>query len=175
MSNWDLIQKAITESIKLESTTDSRIIWFDKERKNWKCCVDNRVEKVEFSDWYDGEMDCKIFIYEEKDDLSSSVIKSLQSPCINKICMVRTYSAGVFYGKLVSKNGKEGILENARRVYYWEGAATLSQLANSGTSLPEKCKFPEEVPLVELTEIIEIIPVSIEALKTLNKVKVWKQ
>ena len=41
--------------------------------------------------------------------------------------IVRTYSAGVFAGTLVSRNGKEVVLENARRLWYWAGAASLSQ------------------------------------------------
>ena len=94
---------------------------------------------------------------------------------IGKICMVRTYSAGVFYGKLESLKGKEGVVLDARRVWYWEGAASLSQLATDGTSKPEKCKFPCAVDAVLLSEIIEVIPVTPRALVILNGVPVWKQ
>lgn len=90
------------------------------------------------------------------------------------IYMVRTFSAGVFYGELKNREGKEVVLQNARRVWHWQGAATLSQLAQSGTSSPEKCKFPEPVSEVILTEVIELIPVTDKALKTLNAVGVWK-
>lgn len=90
------------------------------------------------------------------------------------IYMVRTFSAGVFYGELKSREGKEVVLQNARRVWHWQGAATLSQLAQSGTSSPEKCKFPEPVSEVILTEVIELIPVTETALLTLNAVGVWK-
>jgi len=91
------------------------------------------------------------------------------------IMMVRTYSAGVFYGELIERNGKEAILLNARRVWYWDGAATLSQLAQSGTSKPENCKFPESVDQVILTEVIELISVTEIALISLNKVAIWKK
>ena len=91
------------------------------------------------------------------------------------IYMVRTYSAGVFYGELKSREGKEVVLLNARRVWYWEGAASLSQLAQSGTSLPEKCKFPEPVNEVILTEVIELIQITTEALNILNSVPIWKK
>lgn len=90
------------------------------------------------------------------------------------VVMVRTYSAGVFFGELFSRVGKEVTLLNARRVWYWDGAASLSQLAQSGTCRPENCKFPEPVDEVILTEAIEIIPVTEEALETLNNVKIWK-
>ena len=91
------------------------------------------------------------------------------------IVMVRTYSAGVFYGSLVERNGKEVKLYNARRVWYWDGAASLSQLAEQGTSKPENCKFPVAVKEVILTEAIEIIFMTTEAVESLNSVKLWKQ
>jgi hypothetical protein len=90
------------------------------------------------------------------------------------IYMVRTYSAGVFYGGLKERNGKEVTLTNATRVFFWKGASTLSQLAQLGTSNPNECKFPMPVSEVILTEAIELIPVTEEALKTLNLVKIWK-
>jgi hypothetical protein len=90
------------------------------------------------------------------------------------IMMVRTYSAGVFYGELKSREGKEAVILNARRVWYWNGAASLSQLAQSGTSKPNECKFPQVVTEVILTEVIELIPITEEALKTLNSVPIWK-
>ena len=75
-------------------------------------------------------------------------------------CMVRTYSAGVFAGYVESRNGKEAVLRNARRIWYWAGAASLSQLAVDGTSKPDACKFPCPVDKVVLTEVIEIIPIT---------------
>jgi hypothetical protein len=90
-----------------------------------------------------------------------------------KVCMVRTYSAGVFLGEVVSKDGKEVHLKNARRMWYWEGAASLSQLATAGTSAPKKCKFPAAVPDVVLMETIEIIPASEAAIASIAAVPVW--
>ena len=80
-------------------------------------------------------------------------------------CMVRTYSAGVFAGYIESRNGKEVVLRNARRIWMWAGAASLSQLATDGTSNPSKGKFPVEVDKVILTEVIEIIPITEKAKK----------
>ena len=48
---------------------------------------------------------------------------------VGKYVIVRTYSAGVFSGNLKSRNGQEVVLTNARRLWYWAGAASLSQLA----------------------------------------------
>lgn len=89
-------------------------------------------------------------------------------------CIVRTYSAGVFAGYIKERNGKEATLLNARRIWYWAGAASLSQLAVDGTSKPEECKFPCAVPEVILTEVIEIIPISEKAKKSIDGVKVWE-
>ena len=89
-------------------------------------------------------------------------------------CMVRTYSAGVFAGYIESREGKEATLRNARRIWYWDGAASLSQLATDGTSKPENCKFPCPVYSVMLTEVIEIIPITEKAKKSIEGVAVWK-
>jgi hypothetical protein len=91
--------------------------------------------------------------------------------------MVRTYSAGVFAGELDettrSADGKRGIVRNARRMWYWEGAASLSELATRGTSRPKECKFPAIVAEVELMEIIEVIPMAPEAIASIALVPVW--
>lgn len=88
-------------------------------------------------------------------------------------CMVRTYSAGVFAGYIESRDGKEAVLRNARRIWYWDGAASLSELATRGTSKPENCKFPVAVDKVILTEVIEIIPITREAKESIDGVAVW--
>lgn len=92
-----------------------------------------------------------------------------------KYCMVRSYSAGVFAGTVVSKKGKEVHLKDARRIWFWRGAASLSQLATDGTKDPNGCKFPQEVPEVILTEVIEIIPMTPKAKKSISEVPVWKK
>jgi hypothetical protein len=89
--------------------------------------------------------------------------------------IVRTYSAGVFAGYLASRNGQEGVLKQARRIWYWDGAASLSQLAVDGTSKPENCKFPCEVSSITLTQIIEILDVTKKAQESIKAVKIWKQ
>lgn len=93
---------------------------------------------------------------------------------MKKYVIVRTYSAGVFAGTLESREGKEVKLSNARRLWYWAGAASLSQLAVEGTKKPESCKFPCEMPSVELLEAIEIIEVSDKAKDSIAAVPVWQ-
>jgi hypothetical protein len=90
------------------------------------------------------------------------------------VVMVRSRDAGVFYGSLVSKVDAEVNLTNARRVYYWDGAATLSELATRGTSKPENCKFPAPTAGIHaVLGVCEIIPVTAEAKKSLDSVTVW--
>lgn len=89
-------------------------------------------------------------------------------------CMVRTYSAGVFAAYVQSRDGKEATLRHARRIWYWDGAASLSQLAMEGTKKPENCKFPCEVDTVILTEVVEIIPMTEKAKQSIAEVPVWE-
>ena len=92
-----------------------------------------------------------------------------------KYVIVRTYSAGVFAGYLESRNGQEIVLRKARRIWYWDGAASLSQLAEEGTNKPQNCKFPCEVDKVELLNAIEILDVTEKARKSIWGVPIWKQ
>jgi len=89
--------------------------------------------------------------------------------------IVRTYSAGVFVGYLKSLNGKHAIMHSARRVWYWEGANSLSDLATIGTTKPSNCKITASVEIVELTEAIEILSVTTDAMKSIAGVPVWTQ
>lgn len=88
--------------------------------------------------------------------------------------IVRTKNAGVFAGNLVELNGQTGKVENARRLWYWSGAASLSQLSIDGVKFPKDCKFPQEVKWVVLNEIIEILPCTETAIKSIKEVPVWK-
>jgi len=94
---------------------------------------------------------------------------------MSKYSIVRTYSAGVFAGNIKSRKGKEVVLNNARRIWYWDGAASLSQLAVDGTSKPENCKFPAEVKEIILTEVIEILTCTAKAEKSIKSVPVWSK
>lgn len=88
--------------------------------------------------------------------------------------VVRTYSAGVFYGYLADRDGKEVVLKKAKRIWAWYGAASLSQLAVDGVSRPSECKIPTAVEVITLTEAIEIISLTDKAFKSLESVPVWK-
>jgi hypothetical protein len=89
--------------------------------------------------------------------------------------IVRTYSAGVFAGYVEKREGKEVAIRKARRIWYWSGAASLSQLAMEGTSDPGNCKFPCEVDRIVVTEAIEILDCSTKAMKSIQGVPIWKK
>jgi hypothetical protein len=91
-----------------------------------------------------------------------------------KKVIVRTYSAGVFFGTLVSRKGKEATLKGAIRIWYWSGAASLSEIAVSGVKNPGDCKFAVPVPSVTLTEAIEIIDTTKEAQTNIEAVPSWR-
>ncbi len=88
--------------------------------------------------------------------------------------IVRTRYAGVFAGYLVSLEGQTAKMKDARRIWYWSGAASLSQLAIDGTSNPKECKFPAPIN-VELFEVIEILEVTEKAKKSIKGVAIWEQ
>ena len=90
-------------------------------------------------------------------------------------CIVRTYSAGVFAGNIIREEGQEVEMENVRRIWYWDGAASLSQLAVDGTSQPDNCKFPCEVPKIKLKQAIEIIPCTKKSMLSIKGVPEWKK
>jgi hypothetical protein len=96
-------------------------------------------------------------------------------PKKKKYQIVRTYSAGVFAGYVESKIKDQVVMINARRLWYWDGAASLSQLAMEGISAPQNCKFPIAVNRVELMGVIEILDCTDQAKKSIEEVPVWKR
>ena len=99
----------------------------------------------------------------------------IESAFVGRHCIVRTESAGVFAGTVREMESSLAIVTDARRIWYWSGAATLSQLAIDGTSNPAGCKFPEPVPEVLLNAVIEVIPTSVAARESIEGVPVWRE
>ena len=96
---------------------------------------------------------------------------------IGKKVIIRTNRAGVFYGTLNEFDAVNRIAEikDCRRLWYWSGAASLSQLANEGVKNPRGCKFTVIVPVIQVMEVIEIIPCTEEAVRNIGGVWVWKK
>ena len=89
--------------------------------------------------------------------------------------IVRADRAGVFYGQIKERNGSEVVMTDVRRLWYWDGAASLSQLAVNGTVNPSACKFTVVVPEMTILGVIEIIPCTEKAIKSIEGVAVWKR
>ena len=85
--------------------------------------------------------------------------------------IIRTYSAGVFAGYIEKIEENKATIKHARRIWKWVGAFTLSELAMKGVEKPKECKFSCETDLIILFNVIEIIPVTLEAKKILDSVE----
>lgn len=79
---------------------------------------------------------------------------------INEYVLIRTYSAGVHFGKLIQREGKEAVLNESRRIWSWDGAFTLSKVANNGVG---SGKLSETVDNFLVTEVIELMPLTSKA------------
>lgn len=93
---------------------------------------------------------------------------------IGKKVIIRGDRSGVEFGELVEQNGNEVTLKNARRLWYWAGAASLSQLAMDGTKIPQGCKFTVTVSSITIFDAVEIIPCTDKAIKSIEEVDEWK-
>ena len=92
-----------------------------------------------------------------------------------KYVLVRSYAAGCFTGYLKEKKDREVTLKKARRLWYWDGAASLSQLAMEGVKNPSSCKFPCEVDNIIINDVCEVIDVTEESKKSIAGVAIWKK
>lgn len=88
--------------------------------------------------------------------------------------IIRADRAGVFFGQIESRNGDEVTMKNVRRIWRWEGANTLSQLAVDGTQVPDACKFSVVVESMTILGVIEIIPCTEKAAKSISEVPEWR-
>lgn len=88
--------------------------------------------------------------------------------------IIRCDRAGVFYGEIADRNGSEVTIQNCRRLWYWSGAASLSQLATEGVKYPKDCKFTVAVDTLTVLDAIELIPCTDAACASIDGVPVWK-
>ncbi len=93
-----------------------------------------------------------------------------------KYCVIRTYSAGVHIGYVKEfgvKHPQHAKLLNSRRLYNWSGACSLSQVAMDGVG--DGSKIAMEIPEIELTDVIEVIPCSEKSAEFFKVAKAWKK
>ena len=91
-----------------------------------------------------------------------------------KYVVVRGDRSGVFAGVLESQEGQKVVLSQCRRLWYWSGAASISQIAMNGVKTPSQCKFTVTVDSIAILDAIEIIPTTAEAEASIKAVREWK-
>ena len=93
---------------------------------------------------------------------------------IGKKVIIRGDRSGVFFGTLAEKNGREVKLTDCRRLWFWSGAASLSQLAVEGVKNPHNCKFTVTVSEIVILDAIEIIPCTDKAVEVITSTYEWR-
>ena len=88
--------------------------------------------------------------------------------------IIRGDRSGVFFGEIAARDGREVTIRNCRRLWYWSGAASLSQLAAEGVKRPNSCKFTVTVDELVVLDAIEIIPCADAACASIDSVTPWK-
>lgn len=91
-----------------------------------------------------------------------------------KFVIVRCINAGVHFGVLVSTKGRTVKLKDSIRIWYWSGAASLSELAVYGPKTPQSCKFGVPVREITLLEACEIIVCDPAGAKAIKEVPSWR-
>lgn len=92
---------------------------------------------------------------------------------INQKCVFRGDHSGVFFGTLLEQEGQQVLIGNCRRLWYWDGACSLTDIANIGTRCPERCKFTIATESMMITDCIEVLPCTEQAIKVLEGVEAW--
>ena len=88
--------------------------------------------------------------------------------------IVRCAKAGVFFGGIKAREGNVVTMTEVRKLWYWDGAAAVEQLAVDGTKNPGGCKFTVMVPEMVLTGAIQILACTDKAAESLAAVGEWK-
>ena len=89
--------------------------------------------------------------------------------------IIRGAHSGVFFGEVIAQNGREVEIRNCRRLWYWDGAASLSQIANEGVKKPENCKFTVTVARIKVLDAIEILTCTEAAVENIGGVREWRR
>ena len=89
--------------------------------------------------------------------------------------IVRSSQAGVFFGHIAEKRDNEVDMTDVRRLWYWDGAASLSQMAVEGVKAPGNCKFTVTVPSMTILGICEISECSEAAVRSIQGVREWRR
>lgn len=92
----------------------------------------------------------------------------------SKYYIIRGERSGVFFGHIAHREGQEVTIAECRRLWYWAGAASLSQMAAEGVKRPDDCKFTVTVDELVILDAIELIPCTDAAAGNIKAVPVWR-
>lgn len=106
------------------------------------------------------ELNGKTYIEEIQDD--------------NPYVIIRSRDSGCHAGYLQEETDNYVVLKKSRRLWYFSGAASLSQLAIEGVSKPDDCKFPCEVDQIKVLNHCEVIQTTEKAKESIKAVKIWE-
>ena len=107
--------------------------------------------------------------------MKNTAAESVDSFVIGKEVIIRTYSAGVWFGRLKEKAGDEVILTEARRMWRWwaKKSISLSGVALYGIK-QEDSRIAGAIDSVWL-QAIEIIPISGKAAESIRTAQETEQ
>ena len=98
---------------------------------------------------------------------------------IGEKVIIRSYGAGVFFGTLNEAEKCEDKwtveLLNCRRLWRWDGACSITQLAVDGTKNPSGCNFTITEPSIVVSSVIELHKCSEKAINSIETVPEWKK
>lgn len=93
-----------------------------------------------------------------------------------KKCIIRGTNSGVFFGDVnLKKQTNPLTIKNVRKLWYWDGACAVEQLAKDGTTLANNCKFTVTVDSITISDYNQIIPCTKKAIISITGVNEWKK
>lgn len=95
------------------------------------------------------------------------------SNLIGKKVIARIDRAGVFHGILTAKDAETTTMSDVRRIYYWRGALSVTDMSVTGVAEGSKVTVPAKCVEFETAKVIELIECSAEASKSIESIKSW--
>lgn len=100
-------------------------------------------------------------------------MKEIYKDCIGKVCLVRSYDAGVYYGTVTDIEGETVRVENVRNIWRWRGANCLSDIADHGVGDKAYTRISINVGSIVLNRVCQIISMTDAAINNLNDIPSW--
>jgi hypothetical protein len=88
--------------------------------------------------------------------------------------IIRSDRFGVYFAEVKEQTETKIVLKNARNIHYWEGAASVLQIANDPTKLKSSTRITVSVDELSITDNVMVIPCTEVAEKFLKEFPVWK-